>query len=245
MRKFFSALLLFLLACGVVSAQNEQTPYEIALQRIEEARVSGATELDLGSFGLSTLPPEIGVLENLLGLHLWNNRLTTVPPEVGNLSNLVWLNLGNNQITHLPPEIGNLQNLQLLELHNNQLSNLPTEISHLQKLCYLGIRENEFYQLPIFLYELQQLETANACYSDAPTGIHLDNNPLISPPPKVVSLGTAAILEYLRNEAWWHLQRLIAGGASFAGILAAAILGLLWKSRRGKGKKKNEGQISS
>ena len=32
------------------------------------------------------------------------------------------------------------------------------------------------------------------------------NNPLISPPPEVIAQGKEAILDYLRNEAWWHLQ---------------------------------------
>jgi hypothetical protein len=31
------------------------------------------------------------------------------------------------------------------------------------------------------------------------------------------------------------------GGLSFVGVLAGAILGLRWKNRRGKSKRKNEG----
>jgi Leucine-rich repeat (LRR) protein len=228
-----------LLSFGLVSAQEEQSPYEIALERIEEARVSGVTELDLGNFGLSTLPPEIGMLENLEGLHLWDNHLTTVPPEIGNLRNLVWLNLGNNQISYLPPEIGNLQNLQLLELHNNQLNNLPIELNNLQKLCYLGLRENNFQELPRFLYELEALGKAEVCYSDPPIGIHLDNNPLISPPQEVIAQGTPAILEYLRNEAWWHLQRLILGGLSSVGLVMTFVLWMRWRNHRRKGKKRD------
>jgi hypothetical protein len=65
MRKFLSALLLFLLACGVVSAQEEETAYEIALERIEEAQATNADTLIIGVRGLRELPPEIGSLSQL------------------------------------------------------------------------------------------------------------------------------------------------------------------------------------
>jgi len=65
----------------------------------------------------------------------------------------------------------------------------------------------------------------------------LSDNPLNSPPEEVIAQGTPAIFEYLRHEVWWHLQRLLLGGASIIGIFASAILVYRWR-RRGTRKKK-------
>jgi internalin A len=260
LRKFITTLLILLLACGVVSAQDEQDAYEIALQRIEEARVSGVTELDLSNLALTELPPEIGNLSGLLVLSVEMNMLETLPRELANLEELLALDLGNNafqtvpsvvwqlrtlkvlnlemnRLGSLPPEIGSLTHLEELRLYKNQLSILPQELIHLESLCYLDIQYNVFVYLPNFLGQMPKLYGDLAC--PFPQGLFAYGNPLISPPPEVVEQGGVAILDYLRNEAWWHLQRLIVGGATFTGILAATVLGLRWKNRRGKGKKKN------
>ena len=41
-------------------AQDERTPYERALAKIEQAKAEGATRLDLSWMDLTELPPEIG-----------------------------------------------------------------------------------------------------------------------------------------------------------------------------------------
>lgn len=67
------ALLLILMLIFVlpsIAQDNEQTAYEIALERIEEARVSGATFLELGGLGLTELPPELWELTDLQTLTL-------------------------------------------------------------------------------------------------------------------------------------------------------------------------------
>jgi hypothetical protein len=46
-------------------------------------------------------------------------------------------------------------------------------------------------------------------------------------------------LDYLENEAWWHLQRLIVGGASSFGLVPAIVLGIRWR-QQGKQKKKRK-----
>ena len=46
------------------------------------------------------IPPEIGQLTNLTGLHLIDNELTgEIPSEIGNLMNLLFLELDGNQLT--------------------------------------------------------------------------------------------------------------------------------------------------
>ena len=57
--------------------------YREAEKKIEEARVSGATELDLSYNQLTALPVVLGRLTNLQTLDLVNNRLTALPDWLG------------------------------------------------------------------------------------------------------------------------------------------------------------------
>src|SRR5687767_12930892 len=98
-------LLLCLLLCLTIPlhAQDNPTPYDIALQRIEEA--THLWVLSLGGLGITEVPPEIGQLRNLQVLYLGINQLTSLPSEIGQLSSLQELHLGRNQLTSLPLEI--------------------------------------------------------------------------------------------------------------------------------------------
>jgi Leucine-rich repeat (LRR) protein len=255
------SLLVALLLIAVVNAQEEsQTPYEIALQRIQEAEASGTRYLVLRGIGLEVLPSEIGNLSNLQMLDLSENQLTSLPveignlsnlqelyssdnqlhslpSEIGNLSNLEYLYLSDNQLHSLPSEIGNLSNLQTLNLEANRLTSLPREIGSLTSLCLMNIKGNNFQSIPLELHLLKQLGTLDGCVSG---GLLLDDYLLDTLPEEVANGGTSAILDYLENEAWWHLQRLILGATGTVGILTAIVLALRWKNRRGKSKRKNE-----
>lgn len=285
MRYKLTILFLCFIVTGIISAQDsELTPYEIALERIQQAEASGATGLylsflalpelpseignlsslefldlsnnqlnslppeignlssleflDLRHNQLSSLPPEIDNLENLQLLDLGDNQLTQLPSEIGNLQNLQWFDLGFNQLTRLPSEIVRLQNLQLLGLHSNQLSSLPQDIGQLTNLCSLGLIRNQLQSLPHDLGQLSRLASGADCPYQA--GLYLHDNPLISPPDEVLAQGTEAVLAYLRNEAWWHLQRLIVSISGGIGLIIVAILGLRWRNQRGKRKRKND-----
>jgi internalin A len=139
---------------------------------------------------------------------LYDNQLNSLPPEIGQLTKLRDLYLHNNQLTSLPSEIGLLTNLQELNLYNNQLRQLPVEMGDLANLSCEG------------------------CY------LRLYNNPLISPPPEVVEQGTAAVLAYLRNQAWYHVQRLIISAAAGVGLLAMLLLGVRYQQSQRKAKVK-------
>jgi internalin A len=205
----------------------------------EISKLGSLRELSLSNNQFTDFPIEVISIPNLQILGLGNNHLSSLPPEIGNLSNLLTLMLSDNQLSSLPPEIGNLSNLRTLMVSDNQLTFLPPEIGKLTNLCFLDLRNNQLKYLPTELGELRELPQGhNDCEIQFVWGISLHNNPLISPPAEVIAQGTPAILEYLRNEAWWHLQRLIAGGAGAIGIVASLILGIRWRNRRHHEKKK-------
>ena len=100
-------LLLCLLLCLTIPlhAQDNPTPYDIALQHIEEAASNGATELDLSNLGLTELPTAIAQLTQLQRLSLSYNQLVGLPGEIGQLSNLQALDLYGNRLTNIPSGI--------------------------------------------------------------------------------------------------------------------------------------------
>lgn len=131
--RFVVSLLFCLLFSGLILAQDDLSPYETALQRIEEAQTSGVVTLDLSRLGLDSLPPEIGQLVGLESLSLRGNQLSSLPSEIGQLVNLEMLDVSQNQLSSLPPEIDNLYNLCLLNLLDNPLTieRLPNGIDPL------------------------------------------------------------------------------------------------------------------
>jgi internalin A len=96
--------------------------------RIEEARKSKATELDLSGEGLSQLPESLGQLSQLQQLDLDGNQLTAVPEALGQLSQLQQLDLNGNQLTAVPETFQHLTSLQEFYLHGNEALGLPMEV---------------------------------------------------------------------------------------------------------------------
>ncbi|CAN6337245.1 unnamed protein product [Urochloa humidicola] len=86
--------------------------------------------LDLGNLKLSgTLAPELGQLERLQFLEVYDNNIQgRIPEELGGLTNLVGLDLRNNRITGpIPLALGNIKSLKFLDLSNNDLcGTIPT-----------------------------------------------------------------------------------------------------------------------
>ncbi len=79
-----------------------------------------------------------------------------------------------------------------LDLSGNNLSelnqNLITNICVLETICELDLSNNQLTSLPGYLTELANLEK-----------LELEGNPIISPSPETVSIGTEAILKYLKK----------------------------------------------
>ncbi len=198
-----------------------------------------------------SIPPEMGQLQNLEFLAIYNERLPgPIPPEIGELRSLRELRLVNNDTTGpIPPEIGQLKNLEVLRLDRNLLTGLiPSEIFQLKNLEELALNANrlsgpippEIGQLknlhrlylgdggltgpiPAEIAELQNLEL-----------LEIYNNRLAGPiPPEIGELRSLRVLELSHNEITGpippeigqlkNLELLSLGGNQMTGPIPPAI----------------------
>src|SRR5438874_1146323 len=95
---------------------NADDAYAEALKQIEACRKGErhGSRLDLTNLGLIALPPEVGRLTALTGLHLSGNQLTALPPEIGRLTALTELYLHDNPGLGLPVEALGPTHLEVL-----------------------------------------------------------------------------------------------------------------------------------
>ena len=220
---------------------TQQTPEQIAIERIRQAESDGRISLYLNGLGLTSLPPEIGDLTSLTDLDLGDNQLASLPPEIGNLTSLTSLILHGNELASLPSEIGNLIRLTGLGLHGNHFTALPPELTNLTSLTALGLGANRFASLPAEigkLIALTQLGLQDNQLKSLPpeignltnlTTLFLDGNPLTSPDPGVVEQGTEAVLAFLRQQLeggrrQWVSKLLVVGEG---GVGKTSLLGSL------------------
>ncbi len=170
---------------------------EELLKKIQKAKASGATELDLSGNQLTELPSELFQVTSLTKLNLNGNHLTSLPNDIKSLTKLSVLTLRSNQLTKVPSEIFQLlnltdlclndnhintlsleisllANLTELDLSGNQLKQLPPEIGKLTSLVKLELWNNQIAKLPIEIFHLKKLEK-----------LTLNENPLAQLPPEI------------------------------------------------------------
>ena len=186
------------------------TAYEEALEIINDAIKNNETRLNLRFLGLKSedlknLFPKILEL-NPKSLRLGNNQLTSLPPEIGQLENLEVLALNENQITSLPTNFENLKRLKKLYLSTNQITNVPIELCSLTELEYLDLRGNEITCIPAEvgnLTVLEYLDLTDNQITSLPAkiehlkrlkGLDLSRNQITSLPAEV---GNLTVLEYI------------------------------------------------
>jgi Leucine-rich repeat (LRR) protein len=170
--------------------------------------VPSLTLLNLGSnTNLSgSIPSEVGLASNLVGLDLHDNALWgAIPSEIGLLRKLLWLTLADQVSTDnavvssalsmiarqsdeqaqqpglsssMPTTLGLLTKLQHLRLENNRLTGqLPVELANLTDLVTLVLRHNLLTgQIPVDFGWLVQLQ-----------GLALDQNQLFGSIPSEFS----------------------------------------------------------
>lgn len=109
-----------------------------------------------------SLPAEIGLMDTLEHLHIWDNSMgSTIPSELGDLTALTHLALVNNGLGgELPSQLGSLENLEYLALEMNELvGRLPTQLGNMASLTWLSLWGNQFWgALPVELWGLSDLQ---------------------------------------------------------------------------------------
>lgn len=171
--------------------------YEEALRRIEEARETGATELDLNGLDLTELPPLLFQLTNLTKLDISFNKLTELSPDIAQLNNLLRLELTGNQLTELPSQLFQLTKLIELDLGGNQLTELSSNVIQLNNLTGLYLTGNRQIRLPRQLFQLinlNNLKLGDLWLTSLPeelfqltnlTDLYLAHNHLVALSPKI------------------------------------------------------------
>lgn len=165
------------------------------------------------------LPPKFDDLSSLKHLYLQGNNLEDVPSCLGNIKSLATINLSSNRIIDFPHAICGLSNLKKLNVENNRLYSVPLRIRHLNVVdLRLGHNRIEYFSEDIFDFELgQSVKVFSFCENNVmelPSSVQnidvnclfeADYNPLISPPPFLISEGLTVLQEYLRIR---HLRML-------------------------------------
>ena len=132
-------------------------PIQLGTQNWVNNRI---TRLEVGNYFqggnviLTSLPDNMGDMENLAILYANYNELSYLPDSITELSNLVYLVLSFNQITSLPDNFANLTNLFWIDLGYNELEYLPDNIGNLENLVYLWIFNNNLTSLPESICDL-------------------------------------------------------------------------------------------
>ncbi|RRR96477.1 leucine-rich repeat domain-containing protein [Glycomyces terrestris] len=145
-----------------------------ALSRIQEAKRTRQTALDLTDLALTELPEEVCELTVLTKLNLFGNRLVSLPESIGEMRALSELTLTGNRLAVLPESFGRLTSLTELDLGSNELSELPDSFAHLISLTELSLSYNDFECLPesmAALTSLSDLDLSDNCLRALPEWI--------------------------------------------------------------------------
>ncbi|MDX1994663.1 MAG: S8 family serine peptidase [bacterium] len=131
-----------------------------------------------------TIPPQISLFTDLVGLNLSNNALTGfIPSEIGNLSELTYLELNDNAlIGSIPEELGNSPAADI-RLQNNRLSgNIPDTLGQQGTMVSLVLSSNQLtWENPGALFDAASVENLR--------WLDLSNNLLTGPlPPEIGNL---------------------------------------------------------
>lgn len=193
------------------SLAQDDDAYRNAQAQIRQAQENNINAFSLWGMGLTTLPPEIGELTNLVHLDLSDNQLETIPdvvftlpnltkltvtgnglvelsPKIAQLTQLRELDVSDNLLTELPPEIGALTNLRKLTALNNQLTTLPPEIGNLDALQVLNVGDNQITHLPAIMGNMESL-----------TGLWVADNQLNTLPDEIGSIESLRWMNMERN----------------------------------------------
>jgi len=139
------------------------------LERLQQTKKLGETELDLSHMNLAELPDELFELTALTTLDISYNQLKEIPAAISKLTKLNTLICSNNPIEKVSDQVRDLKGLLMLQLHNCKLTAFPKGILQLKALQTLNLSDNQIKWIPAGLKDLEKLEE-----------IELQNNPILN-----------------------------------------------------------------
>jgi len=99
--------------------------------------------LDLSLCDLEEVPVrEIASLRKATNVNLSTNLLVSLPATFVTLRQIVKLDLSRNTLVELPENFGEMTQLKHLDLYANKISRLPLSLSELKNLRWLDLKEN-------------------------------------------------------------------------------------------------------
>ncbi|MEL7436101.1 MAG: hypothetical protein AAFN11_19310, partial [Chloroflexota bacterium] len=122
-------------------------------------------------------------------------------------------------------------NLTQLYLNTNALTRLPPEIGNLSNLTQLSVIGNTLTSLPP---EIGNLSNLNVLYMDYALWAQI--------PDEVEAQGTQAVVAYIRNQAQWHLRRMVGSALLMGAGIITVIMLLVRRRRLGRKPKQKRGE---
>lgn len=176
------------------------------------SEITTLTTLDLSKNRLYSLPAGIEALVSLKTLLLESNNIEELPGDaISRLTELKVLNLAKNRLIDLPAAMCKLLSLTVLNVEKNDLYFLPEALRGMH-LLELRVGHNRIERLSADLFgdalgrtvqmfsccENNLLELPASLARLSPKSmLEADYNPLISPPPALLSEGLVTVQHYL------------------------------------------------
>ena len=165
-------------------------------------QLTAMTKLDLDLNRLETLPDTLSALRNLRQLSICRNKMYLLPDYVCDLRHLRVLSLDSNELNRLPVRLGKLE-LTTLRLSANRIEQLDDDVLHpnlVTSLESLWLTANNLLELPASFMQIEN--TAD---------LHIEYNPMTSPPAEVIAEGMLVVKQYcrIRNERIHELAELL------------------------------------
>jgi Leucine rich repeat len=198
---------------------------------VKQVKESGRRELNLSGAEISQKIEDNGLDENiftLTSINLLNisaTALTQIPKDIGKLENLQTLMLFNNKIEEIDVAIFKLDKLKMLDLSNNAIKSIPQEINKLHQLFMLNISGNLLESFPD-LVETKKLNTLDLSnnqlttfpnvFNDCPliclAELKLKSNKISAIPDEIDALATLKLLDLSENKIT-HVPKSVAAVA--------------------------------
>ncbi|XP_043645076.1 leucine-rich repeat-containing protein 40 [Drosophila teissieri] len=195
----------------VSKAQISEVPMEV----LEAAQQELVNIVSLDGNTLREMPKDLHLLaEQLTQLILTKNQISFVPTNISQYSKLTDLNLSGNLLCDLPMELGGLRLLRNLDISHNRFRQLPRCIYELESLESLSAHDNQIRAIDASdsgfggMRELHSLDLGNNDIQIVPPimgqmrnlrSLELCGNPFRQPRHQILSMGTEAVLSYLRT----------------------------------------------